>query len=808
MEETASNSKSPREREEVSFSEYFKQCGRKWYWFLLSLVFFCGVGTLYVLRQQPKYKRNMEVLIKDEDNAGPMGDITSAFSSFGFGGAKANVYNEIIALSSPAVMYEVVEKLDLQMNYVEKGLFHGTTLFGSDRPFTALLADVGEEEGAGFRVECLPNGDVRLFKFYKRGEDGKQKFDDEVRGKIDGKAIRTPIGRVVLSANPEYKTPKKKKDSDDNKIIIVTHSGMSDCVDKYSSMLHVDLADTDADVIDLSIKDSSVERANAILNTVLNVYNQNWMDDKNRIAVATSDFIDERLKIIEGELGVVDSDISKYKSEHLVPDLKEAAKLNMEQNAKLDTEILKMTNEITMASFVKDYVVNPANSNNVIPVNTGIGSNQLESQIASYNTLLLNRNNLAQSSSDTNPLVLDYDAQLRGLREAIVRGISSHVSALQASLNNMRGAKNSTEGQLSSGPTQAKYLLSVERQQKVKESLYLFLLERREENELTQTFTAYNTRVITPPSGSIHPVSPKTGIILGVAFLLGWLTPFIWIYMQMALDDKVRSRRDLERMSTPFAGEIPMVARNKRKGLRDGKAGKVQKGGKELENVVVAVKEGSRDIVSESFRIIRGNIDFMVKNQPTNVIMMTSFNPGSGKSFITFNLAASFALKGKKVLIIDGDLRHGSTSQFVGMPSKGLSEYLTGSTDDWKKLVKEVPQHEGVYVMPIGHRPPNPSELLDNDRIAELFEEAKKDYDYVFIDCPPVDIVVDTQILEKYVDRTLFVIRAGLLDKHAIVEIDEIYKTKRFKNMSIILNGTDAQHSRTRSYGSYGYYGS
>ncbi|MBD5329858.1 MAG: polysaccharide biosynthesis tyrosine autokinase [Bacteroides sp.] len=809
MEETTNKTQTLGASDGFSFKEYLKQCGRKWYWFLISLVVICGLGMLYVLRQQPKYSRSMEILIKDEDNSagGALGELTSAFSSFGLGGMKANVYNEIIALSSPAVMLEVVEKLDLSMNYTKKGLFHGTTLFGTDLPFTALLADVDKETGAGFRVECLPNGDVRLFRFTKTNSEGKrEKIDEEVRGRIDGRAIRTPIGRVVLSPNPEYVKPKKKK-GDENPVIIVTHMGVMNAVEYYGQQLHVDLADTDADVIELSVKDTSTERAVALLETVLQVYNQNWMDDKNRIAVATSDFIDERLKIIESELGVVDSDISKYKSEHLVPDLKEAAKLNMEQNAKLDNEILKMTNEITMAGFVKDYVVNPTNVNNVIPVNTGIGSNQLEAQIASYNSLLLNRNTLAQSSSDTNPLVLDYDAQLRGLREAIVRGISFHVSALQASLNNMRGAKNSTEGQLSSGPTQAKYLLSVERQQKVKESLYLFLLEKREENELTQTFTAYNTRILTPPMGSLRPVSPKKTIILASAFLLSLIIPALWVYFALYLDDKVRSRRDMERMATPFAGEIPMVSKGKRKGLRDGKAGKISKKGKELENVVVAVKQGSRDIVSESFRIIRGNIDFMVKNQRTNIIMLTSFNPGSGKSFIAFNLAASFALKGKKVLIIDGDLRHGSTSQFVGMPPKGVSDYLTGATDDWRKTVREVEAHPGVYVLPIGNRPPNPSELLDNGRIGILLEEARADYDYVFIDCPPVDIVVDTQILEKYVDRTLFVVRAGLLTKHALFEIDEIYKTKRFKNMSLILNGTDSQHSRTRSYGSYGYYG-
>ncbi|MDE5868885.1 MAG: polysaccharide biosynthesis tyrosine autokinase [Muribaculaceae bacterium] len=804
MEESKSYSKAS-ETDTLTLKEYLRQCSRKWLWFLLSFLFFCGLGAAYILRIQPQYKRSMEILVKDDDSKNPMGDIAGAFSAFGLGGGRSNVYNEVIALSSPAVMYEVVDRLDLDMNYIEKGLFHGTTLFGENLPFTALMTDIPAESSAGFRVECFPNGDVRLFKFYKTDEEGGHKYDGEVRAKIDGKAIRTPIGRVVLSQNPEYKGNAKK--SKNSKIIYVGHTGMTDAVDYYGGKLHVDLADTDADVIELSIKDTSVERAVAILTTVIDVYNQNWMDDKNRIAVATSDFIDDRLKIIERELGVVDNDISKYKSEHLVPDLKEAAKLNMEQDAQLTNKMLDLTNEIAMTGFVKDYVTNPANRNSVIPVNTGMGSPQLETQIASYNDLLLTRNNLVHSSSETNPIVLDYDAQLRGMREAIVKGVSSYVTALQSSLNNLRGAKGNTESQLSSGPTQAKYLLSVERQQKVKESLYLFLLQKREENELTQTFTAYNTRILTPPMGSTHPVSPKKNMIMGVMFFLSLVVPALWLYFRLYLDDKVRSRRDLERMVTPFAGEIPMGERRNRKGLRSGRAGKVSKSGKSLENVVVAVKEGSRDAVSESFRIVRGNIDFMVKNQPTNVIMLTSFNPGSGKSFIAFNLAASFALKGKRVLIIDGDLRHGSTSQFVGMPSKGLSEYLTGSTDDWRSTVKEVEDHAGVFVLPIGHRPPNPSELLDNGRIGELLKESRADYYYVFIDCPPVDIVVDTQIIEKYVDRTLFIVRAGVLDKKSIVEIDAIYKDKRFKSMSVILNGTDSEHSRSHSYGSYGYYG-
>lgn len=806
MEEQISVSKPDNSEEVLTVGEYIGQCFREWKWFLLSLVILCGLGVLYLLRQQPVYSRSMEVLIKDEDNSGSMSDITSAFSSFGFGGGRANVYNELISLSSPAVMYEVVEKLHLDIDYLKQGDFHGVTLYGTTLPFNAIFDGVGEQDEAGFNVRYNADGNVTLYDFYIRreGEKKKERFDKEIKGKIDGSVLRTPIGRIVLTPNPEY-NPGKKFEKEF--VVEVSRTGMQDAVETYTARLKGDLADKDADVIELSIKDVSTQRAVDVLNTVVDVYNQNWMDDKNRIAVATSNFIDERLKIIEGELGVVDSDISQYKSEHLVPDLKESAKLSMQQSAELTNQMLELTNELTMAGYVKEYIINPANINHVIPVNTGIGSNQLEAQISSYNNLLLTRNNLAENSSETNPLVLDYDAQLRGLRDAIVKGVSSYVSGLQASLNNMRSAKTSNDGRLSSGPTQAKYLLSVERQQKVKEALYLFLLERREENELNQTFTAYNTRIITPPMGSLKPVAPKKLLILGIMFFLGLAIPALWVYISMASDTKVRSRQDLERMATPFAGEIPLVGRRKRTGLRRGKAGKIVKHGKELENVIVAVSQGSRDVVSESFRIVRGSIDLMVKNQGTNIIMLTSFNPGSGKSFIGFNLAVSFALKGKKVLIIDGDLRHGSASQFVGMPSKGLTDYLNGSGMDWHSLVVPVEEHPGVDILPIGKRPPNPSELLDNGRIGTLLEESRKDYDYVFIDCPPVDIVVDTQIVEKYVDRTLFVVRAGLLDKKAIFLIDELYKKKRFKNMSIILNGVEPRHSHARGYGSYGYYG-
>lgn len=796
--------------DQFSLPDFLERCASKWKWFVLSVLVCMGMGTFYIMRTQPKYQRSMEVLVKDQEGGGGAADIAGAFSSLGLVSSNTNVYNELISLLSPAVMYEVVEKLGLDINYALKGFPRGTTLYGSNLPMLVKFSDLKEQQSASFRMDVAPDGSARLYKFVAHLPEGKVKYDDEVRLAPGFQSAKTPVGTILFLKNPRYKAPEDDPDKDKTKTYYIGKQSMQNAVEHYNQELKGELADKDAEVIDLSIKDASVERAVDILNTTLEVYNNNWVDDKNKMAIATSNFIDERLAVIQRELGDVDSEISVYKSETMIPDLKEAAKLSMQGTHDIDEKILETNNMLSMATYVKDYVNNPENASKVIPVNTGVGSNQLDVQITNYNNLLMTRNNLAANSSANNPIVAEYDVQLRGMREAIVKAINTQVVSLSAALRNAQGAKGNLQGQLSASPTQAKHLLGIERQQMVKQSLYLYLLQKREENELTQTFTANNTRVITPPMGSLRPVSPKKSMILAVTFLLGLIIPGAAIYMRMVSDNKVRTRKDLKRMNTPFIGEIPFFGRKKyfEKARKLFGIKKSKKGKHELEKVRMAVSAGNRDILNESFRVIRGSIDFMMnKNASENVIMLTSFNPGSGKSFISYNIAASFAIKGKSVIVVDCDLRHGSTSQFVGMPPKGISNYLTGNTDDWRKLVVPVNGVDGMFVMPIGHRPPNPAELLDTDRLGALISELSKSYDYVFLDCPPVDIVVDTQIIEKHVHRTIFVVRAGLLEKGAVADIDTLYDTKRFKHMSVILNGTPQSQTR---YGTYGgsYYGS
>lgn len=784
---------------DFSIKEFIQVCISKWYWILLSLIVCIGVGVLYILRQQPEYERSEEILIKDQDSGGGIGDIASAFSSFGLVSSNTSVYNELISLRSPAVMYEVAQRLRLDMNYNKRGGFHPVTLYGETLPVIVTMQDIAEQGAASFRMELNPDGSARLWKFVRSTVDGKEKLEGEVVLAKDKDSVQTPIGVVNIAPNPKY----NGEPMDESVEIDVSKIPMQTTIELYGEKLNGDLVDQDADVIGLSIKDVSVQRAVDILNMVLVVYNENWIEDKNKMAVATSSFINERLRLIQQELGDVDANIAEYSSKIGTPSLVTSAEMSMEKEALLGQNVLELDNQLALAQYMKEFLDDNANRFNVIPVNVGIDNLAVEKDITTYNTLLLARNNLVNNSSEKNPIVEDYDSQLNGMRESISKSISTQIASLQKLVRKVNAEKSKVGGQIAGTSVKALPLLSEERQQKVKEGLYLFLLQKREENELSQKFTADNTRIITPPMGSLKPVAPRKKLILAIAFVLGLGLPLVWIYLSEAGNTKVRGKKDLDGVRIPFAGEIPQVGKKQKLKIDTN-----IKPRKDEKPPLAVVEEGKRDVVNEAFRVIRGNIDFMKgKDLNCQVIMFTSFNPGSGKSFISYNLGQSFALKKKRVLLIDCDLRHASSSMYVGMPSKGLTDYLTDHIDDWRSLVVKSPGNPLLSVMPVGKMPPNPAELLENGRLADLLVEARGEYDYILLDCPPVNIVVDTQIVGQYADRTLFVVRAGLLERSALKELDEFYEDKKFKNMSLILNGTEAVHSRYYTYGNYQSFG-
>lgn len=780
---------------ELSGKDFFKQCLLKWKWFAISMIFFIGIAVVYVMRKEPVYERSEQLLVKDQDSGG-MGNIGSAFSSFGLGGANAGVYNELISLTSPAVMKETVKELRLYMDYTQRNKFRPATLYGNSLPYIVDMKDIGEEESASFHMFVSPDGSMTLKKFIRYTPDGKVKYDGELSFAKNQKSIKTPLGVIEIYPNPEFTGVPFEEETK----IVVSKSTVQDAVESYGKKLNGQVVDREADVLDLSIRDVNVQRAVDILNTVLKVYTQYWIDDKNKLAIATSRFIDDRLALIQQELGDVETNIAKYKESTGTISLSATGSLNFQKEASFENRITEILMQISLTKDVKNYLSDPGNKFQVVPLNLGVGNDAIGGNIEQYNQLILTRANLVSNSSENNPIVKDLDSRIAGVREAIQKSINTHLDRLDKELANANKERAKAEGRMLSTPGKILPLLSEERQQKVKENLYVYLLQKREENELSKQFTAENIRVITPPMGSLKPVSPKKKLILLVAFVIAIIIPAGLLYLKLTGDSKVRSKKDFERIKVPFAGEIPLVGKA---GVVAGLKDKFGKQKKETAPLAV-VEEGKRDVVNEAFRVIRSNIDFMTGKETTGqVIMLTSFNPGSGKSFISYNLGISFALKKKKVLLIDCDLRHGSSSMYVGMPKKGLTQYLTGAVNDWNSVAVASPSSESLHIIPVGKMPPNPAELFENGRLGELIEEARKIYDIILIDCPPVNIVADTQIVAPYADRTMFVVRAGLLEKKALAELNEFYEEKKFKNMSLILNGTEAVNSRYYTYGNY-----
>ena len=408
-----------------------------------------------------------------------------------------------------------------------------------------------------------------------------------------------------------------------------------------------------------------------MINTLISVYNTDAINDKNQIVMNTSNFINDRLIVIEKELGSVDSDIESYKREHQLTDISSETGMYLQTSSRNQQEGLSLENQLSLAKYIKNYLTDPGKSSELIPANTGISDVNIESQIGEYNEMLLKRDKLISNSSNKNPVVQDLNNSLIAMKQTIIRSVDNLIVGLNIKIKNVQAQEEQTNRRISAVPTQQKEILSVERRQKIKEELYLYLLNKREENELTQRMTESNARIIDPASGSNVPVAPKSMMIFLASIVLGCAIPAGVLWMLVISDTKVRSRKDVEGvLSVPFLGEIPM---------RD----------KKDKNEVV-VHENGRDSVSEAFRIVRTNMDFMrVKDKNMQVVMFTSFNPGAGKTFVSINLAMSFALTHKKVVLVDLDIRKGTLSSHVKVSDMGVTNYLSGRVDNVDEIIRK-----------------------------------------------------------------------------------------------------------------------
>lgn len=763
-----------------------------WPWVVLSLFICVGSGVMYLLCTPKVYTTSASLLIKDNSNnkTSSLGGGGEEFANMGLFQNKTNIQNEMTTLVSSDLMREVVKRLRLDINYYKDGTFHKEIAYGYGLPVSAELVDFPANGSLKFDLNVGENGIVTISKM----KNGDNESDNAVYTGHLNDTIKTDSGPIVVLPADGFVEGSPIE-------LEVRKLPIGWATATYSGNLSVALNNKEGTVVDLTLTDQSTQRAQDILNTLIGVYNENWISDKNQVAVSTSNFINERLGVIESELGHVDSDISSYKSENLIPNIEAASSMYMSENQKISQTIMDLKNQLQMTRYIRSYLSADNDNTKVLPIPSGVDNVDIQSQLTDYNEKILQRNSLIAKSSEKNPIVISLDEQLTSLRNAIIASVDNSIMALQSQIQTQQGAQISTTSKIASNPTQAKHLLSVERQQKVKESLYLFLLQKREENELSQAFTAYNSRIIKKPA-SWGPTAPNSKKIILVSIFLALAIPFGAVFLIETNNTKVRGRKDVEYLAVPFLGEIPQDRRELH-GSKKTQASDVS---------TIVVKEGKRNVINEAFRVLRTNVQFMCNTaEGSKIIALTSFNPGSGKSFISVNLGMSIALKGKTVLVIDGDMRHGSTSACIGSPAVGISDYLSGSEADVSSILVKDADCDSLFFIPVGAIPPNPTELLESPRFGNLLKTLKERFDYILIDCPPIEVVADAQIIDQYADRTVFVVRAGLLERSMLPELDRLYEEKKYASMAFILNGTrndqgryGYSHSYRYGYG-YGY---
>lgn len=766
-------------------------CLAHWKWFLLSVILTLSGAYYYLLRTPKTYVASASILIKPDNNRGNSPDQLLARQRMVVEGASdAQMTNEILALSSATITRSVAERLNLDVEYAHKGMFHDKVIYGSELPVKVEFLNIGEEQRAAFHLSLQADGRVVLDDFSKDGAN----LSGTIMGKVGERCV-TPVGLVKLVANTGYRPGT----TDEYK---VTRSPISSVAASVRGSFSIALSNKASTIIDIQYSDVNTARAKDAIDMLISVYNENWVRDRNQISVSTNEFIKERLAVIQRELGSVDQNIAGYKSANLLPDVEQSGSMAVTQANDAEAKARELSTQVYMTRHVKEYLTDGRHENQVLPSNSGINNASIQAQINDYNTRLLERNRLLATSSAQNPAVMDLETQLGSIRRGIIQSLDNELDMLKTQQRVTEASHSEATSKISANPRQASYLLSVERQQKVKESLYLFLLQKREENELSQAFTAYNTQIIETPHVTGIPPQPVSRNILLTAFLIGLAIPAAFVFGREALNSTVRGRKDLEDYSMPLVGELPLKGKKRPVWKRWRKEKIVA-----VPNMVVA--DQKRDILNEAFRTVRTKLEFTLGFDGRNkVVMLSSLNPGSGKTFITANLGAAFSLKGKRVLVMDLDLRKASLSDYVGQPKVGISNYLSGQIEDWHEIITPLNR---VDVLPCGVIPPNPAELLSTERFAEMIKAAREEYDIIFLDCPPVEIVADAEIINPHADLTLFIVRASLMERSYLKDIERWYAEKKYNNLTLLLNGTtDAlgrygYHKYGYGYGGYGY---
>ncbi|WP_158837701.1 GumC family protein [Polaribacter sp. L3A8] len=751
------------EEEPINIREQLEKYLFHWKWFVVTIVLALAMAYAYSYYIPNKYRVATSILIGDESIGGLSSEL-SAFKDLGLiGGGKKSIENEIGILKSYTLMERVVKELGVHISFYKEDRVRNTEIYNTEVPFK--IAFFSKEKmyslNTSFTIRSLSASQFEIVL-----DDGS------AQKHVFGENVSTKFGDITV-------TPTNTKNIHINEVVRVVISPLKNVVDGLRGALQVGLIFEKSSLLELSLITQNKEKATAILNELVQQYNRDAVADKNLIGNNTSTFINERLAVIEKDLSAVDKGVEDFKSNNRLTGIPTESMLVLKSNEELRKKIIGLNTQIRLTDYVMAYITE--NKDNLIPPNLGLNDGSVDANTVQYNALILERNRILKGSSDINPIIVNLNSQIAQLRASISQGLVNLKSSLTISLNDAKEAESKVNSRMVSVPKQEREFRDIQRQQQIIESLYLYLLQKREENAISLAVTVPNAKVIDTARGSDVPISPKRKVIYMMALALGLAIPIAVIYLMFLFDNKVHNSKEVEAIvKAPLLGEIPNT--------------------KDTEKVVV--HKDDRSGIAESFRMIRTNLDFMLAGVRGRgkTIFVSSTVTNEGKTFIALNLASVLVLSNKKVLLIGADIRKPRFEEYLNIKlGKGLTHYLTDSSLKVSDVIEHV-EALNIDVLHSGVIPPNPSELLSNGRFEDVLAYGKEHYDFVIVDTAPVKLVTDTMLLGKNADLFIYTIRANYSDKRLLEIPAKLYKEKRFPNLAVLLNDVDVE----RGYG-YGY---
>jgi capsular exopolysaccharide synthesis family protein len=755
------------------FKEVFFRYLSYWKWFILSVFTCVSAGFLLHRYQVPQFIASASVLFRDDQSgSGILADELAAFEDLGVINKKHNLENEIQILHSRSLVSRVVRDLDLNVNYYTFGrpIFHQKY---EDAPMT--LNRISDESETAFFgtwiVEPVSVDRYSLRRNEASNKMGEFAFGDTVRIKDNAAWVLNKTGFFSLSLlNKPYR---------------ISVLPIEAAANYYLGAMKIQTVGKSSSVISITVKDAVPQKAIDFINNLIVQHNEDAITDKNMISKNTSDFIAERIDYITNELDDVEGEVENYKQNRKLTDLNSEAKSYLEQSNTIEAEIVKIGSELKLLTMLEEEFKEKYQKDEVVPNNLGFQAEALNDQINAFNKLILEKQKLQYYSGERNPVIIGLNQEIASARSALLNTLKRVKSTYQIKYNELAEQSNKVIDRISKVPEFERQYRNIYRQQQIKEELYLYLLQKREESNLAQAITVANAKIIDDAYSTGSPVNPGRRIYIIFSIIAGFILPFIVINIYSLFDTKVHDKSDVDFLKLPFLGEIPLASEEKQ----------------------IFVTDKDRGSVAEAFRMLRTNVEFICEGQKNKakLIFITSTISKEGKSFISINLASSFGLLGKKVLLLGTDLRHPKIADYLNLaaPNKGLINLMTDDTIHFDDVILHKEKSGFPFdILLSGPIPPNPSEILMRKSVGDVFERLKDQYDYIIADTAPVGIVADTLLISHLADATLFVVRAGYLDKRALKILDSMNKDKRFVNLALVLNGQD--YSKSRSYG-YGY---